>query len=179
MIQTRNLQLIPCELMHLEAAIRNKKELESILGVSIPDGWPQFAESMPYAYEHLKADPSLLGWWTYLFIHAGEKALVGSGGFKGKADASGVVEIGYEIAPEYRNRGLAKEAAQGLVDYAFSYPHIKSVEAHTLAEANPSTRVLERVGMKYIGEVHDPEDGDLWHWRLTREDYDKQSPQRH
>jgi RimJ/RimL family protein N-acetyltransferase len=128
---------------------------------------------MPYAYEHLKTDPSLLGWWTYLFIHPVDKALVGSGGFKGKADESGMVEIGYEVAPEYRNRGLATEAAQGLVDYAFSHPHIKSIEAHTLAEANPSTRVLERVGMKYVGKVHDPEEGEIWRWRLTRKDYQK------
>ena len=178
MIQTRSLQLIPCELIHVEAIIRNKKELESILGASVPDGWPQYAESMPYAYEHLKADPSLLGWWTYLFIHPENKALVGSGGFKGKADESGMVEIGYEVAPEYRNRGLATEAAQGLIDYAFSYPHIKSVEAHTLAKANPSTRVLERIGMKYVGKVYDAEDGEIWHWRLTREDYERSSTSR-
>jgi RimJ/RimL family protein N-acetyltransferase len=178
MIKTRSLQLIPCELRHVEAIIRNKKELESILGASVPDGWPQFADSMPYAYEQLKADPSLLGWWTYLFIHPGNKALVGSGGFKGKADESGMVEIGYEVAPQYRNRGLATEAAQALVDYAFSYPHIKSVEAHTLAEANPSTRVLERVGMKYVGMVHDPEEGEIWRWRLTRDDYERSSNSR-
>ena len=173
MIRTRNLQLIPCELTHLEAAIRDRKELETILGVSVPDSWPVFAEAIPYSYERLKDDPSLLGWWTYLFIHAGDKALIGLGGFKGKADDAGMVEIGYEIVPEYRHRGLATEAAQGLVRFAFSQKYIKTVEAHTLAETNPSTRVLEKVGMKYVGAKHDPDDGEVWHWRLAREDYER------
>ena len=46
----------------------------------------------------------------------------------------GVVEIGYAIAPAYRNRGLATEAAQGLVDYALSQPHIKMVDAHSRSD---------------------------------------------
>ncbi|MGB7924169.1 MAG: GNAT family N-acetyltransferase [Pyrinomonadaceae bacterium] len=168
-----NLQLIPCELIHFEAFLRDKKELASALGVSVPDSWPVFAEAMPYAYERLKADPLLLGWWTYLFIDVDDKTLVGSGGFTGKPDASGMVEIGYEIALEYRKRGLATEAARGLVRHAFSHKHIKTVEARTLAETNPSTKVLEKIGMKYVETVHDPEDGELWRWRLTREDYER------
>jgi len=170
MIRTVNLQLIPCELMHLEAILRNKKELEPLLHVTVPERWPEFPEAFPYAYELLKTDPSLLHWWTYLFVHTQDRMLVGSGGFKGKPDDSGMVEIGYEIVPEYRNRGLATEAAQGLVDYAFSHPQVNTVQAHTLPERNPSTRVLEKVGMKYVGTVHDPHDGEIWHWRLTRED---------
>ncbi len=94
--------------------------------------------------------------------------LIGSGGYKGKADDAGVVEIGYGIAPAYRNRGLATEAAQGLVDYAFSQPHIKYVDAHTLAEVNPSTKVLEKIGLKNIESLTDPDEGEIWHWRLER-----------
>lgn len=173
MIQTGSLRLIPCELTHLEAFLRNREELEPLLGVSVPDSWPHFPNSMAYAYKHLKADPSLLGWWTYLIIHVGDKALIGSGGFKGKPDASGMVEIGYEIVPEYRNRGLATEAARGLVRYAFSQKEINTVEAHTLAELNPSTKVLEKIGMKYVAAVPDPELDEIWQWRLTREDYER------
>ncbi len=65
------------------------------------------------------------------------------------------------------------EAAQGLVDYAFSQPQIKTVDAHTLAEVNPSTKVLEKIGMKNIESLHDPDDGEIWHWRLSKEDYRK------
>ncbi len=169
MIETENLKLIPCELKHFEAILHDAKRLEGMLGVSIADGWMSFPEAIPHGYENLKADPDVLGWWMYLFMHGADKMLIGLGGFKGRVDEAGMVEIGYEIAPDYRNRGLATEAAQGMVDYAFSQPGIKIVDAHTLAEANPSTSVLEKIGMKNIGTLHDPHDGEIWHWRLERE----------
>ncbi len=171
MIDTKNLKLIPCELAHFEAIVNDPKRLEGLLDVSVANEWISFPEAIAYGYEYLKTNPDALGWWTYLFIHTKDKTLIGSGGYKGKADESGMVEIGYGIAPEYRNRGLATEAAQGLVDYAFSQPKIEVIDAHTLAEVNPSTKVLERIGMKNIETLHDPDDGEVWHWRLSREDY--------
>ena len=173
MIETKRLKLIPFELAHFEAVLNDPQRLAEMLGVAIAEGWAAFPESIPYSYKYLKSHPDALGWWTYLFIHTNEKTLIGYGGFKGKADESGMVEIGYSIAPTWRTRGLATEAAQGLIDYAFSHPHVKTVDAHTLAETNPSTSVLKKVGMKFVGAVNDPEDGDIWHWRLSREDYQK------
>ncbi len=171
MIENQRLKLIPCELSHFEAILGNQKELESILDITVPAKWTEFPEAIPYAYEYLKANPSTFGWGTYLFIHKQDKMLIGWGGFKGKANELGIVEIGYEIIPDYRNRGLATEAAQGLINYAFSHPYINSVEAHTLAEANASTKVLEKGGMTFVGTMSDSEDGEVWHWRLSREEY--------
>jgi len=82
-----------------------------------------------------------------------------------------MAEIGYALVPAYRGRGLATEAAQGLVDYAFSHPNVNTVDAHTLAEENPSTRVLERLGMKHIDTVQDPDVGDVWHWSMNRDQF--------
>jgi RimJ/RimL family protein N-acetyltransferase len=168
MIETENLKLIPSELAHFEAILRDPSRLERMLDISMADGWIEFPEAMSYGYEYLKAHPSALNWWTYLFIHKTDRALVGVGGFKGPANDAGMVEIGYSISPQYRNRGLATEAAQGLADFAFSHAHVKTVDAHTLAEVNPSTRVLEKIGMRNTGAIQDPEDGELWHWRLSR-----------
>jgi RimJ/RimL family protein N-acetyltransferase len=178
MIETVNLKLIPAKLKHFEAILTAQKQLEQMLGVTVFDNWFDFPgvasiEAIRFSYEYLKANPDALRWWTYLFIHARDNVLVGLGGYKGKADEAGMVEIGYAIVPAYRGRGLATEAAQGLVDYAFSHPHIKMVDAHTLAETNASTRVLEKVGMRHVGTAHDPDEGEVWHWRLKREDYRK------
>lgn len=178
MIETVNLKLIPCELKHFEATLTDQKQLEHMLGVTVFDDWFDFPgvsgiEAIRFSYEYLKAHPDALGWWTYLFIHVKDNALVGLGGYKGKADKAGMVEIGYAIIPAYRCRGVATEAAQGLIDYAFSHQYIQMVDAHTLAERNASARVLERVGMKYVGTAHDPDEGEVWHWRLKREDYRK------
>ena len=105
------------------------------------------------------------------FLHVEDKVLIGLGGFKGEANESGMVEIGYAIVPAYRGRGLATEAAQGLIDHAFAHAHIKRVDAHTLAERNASVRVLEKAGMEFMGAVNDPDIGEVWHWSLPRADY--------
>jgi len=144
MIETKNLQLIPCEPLHLATVLRDKESLGRLLGVSVPDTWPEFPQAIPYVYERLRSDPSSVGWWTYLFVHAGDRVLDGEGGLKGKPDESGVVEIGYAIVPEYRQRGLATEAARGLARWAFSHPNVMAVEAETLPDGSVSIRVLEK-----------------------------------
>ena len=44
-METNNIRLITVERVHVEALLRNKRELEAILGVSVPDGWPHFPEA--------------------------------------------------------------------------------------------------------------------------------------
>ena len=169
MIETRNLHLIPCEPQHLAAILKDKKDLEPLLGISVPDSWPVFPEAMPYVYEKLKADPSSARWWTYLFVHAADRVLAGEGGLKGRPDESGVVEIGYAIIPEYRRRGLATEAAGGLAGWAFSHPKVAAVEAETLPNGKPSIRVLEKLGMKLVQETDE-----VLRWRVDKHDFERE-----
>jgi ribosomal-protein-alanine N-acetyltransferase len=110
-----------------------------------------------------------------MVIHVSDKMLIGDGGFKGKPDEEGKVEIGYSIVPEYRRRGFATEVARALVDYAFSQPGVKAVEAHTLANGTASIKVLKKAGMSFVAEFHDPEDGLLFQWRLDKEAYNNSS----
>ena len=176
MIETPRLRLIPCEVRHFEAILTDPKQLEGMLGVTVFDDGFDFPgvasmETMRFLYKHLKANPDVLGWWTYLFVHAEDRVLIGQGGYKGKANGTGTVEIGYAIVPSHRRRGLATETAQGLIDNAFAHAHVKRVDAHTLAEPNPSTKVLEKVGMKFAGAVDHPNLGVVWRWSLQRADY--------
>ena len=166
MIETKNLQLIPCKLLHAATILRDKKGLEPLLGVSVPDTWPVFPEAVPYVYERLRSDPSSLGWWTYLFVHAEDRVLVGEGGYKGKPDESNEVEIGYAIVPEHRQWGLATEAARGLAGWAFSHPNVSAVLAETLPDGHASIRVLERLGMGLVGATDE-----VLRWRLDRQDF--------
>lgn len=170
-IETANLQLIPCEAAHFEAILGNKKELEEMMGVTVPATWPVFPESMPHGYRYLKANPASLGWMTYLFVNARDRVLIGEGGFKGTPDVKGMVEIGYAIVQEYRQRGLAYEAARGLTDYAFSHSEVNVVQAHTLKDGVASIRVLEKLGMRFSGTAQDPDEGEVLQWRVGREDF--------
>lgn len=176
MIETARLRLVPCELRHFEAILSDRGRLERMLGAAVLDDSFDFPgvmdiEAMRFMYERLKADPGSPGWGMHLFVHVEDGVVIGPGGFKGEADESGAVEIGYAVATAYRGIGLATEAAQGLVDHAFARAHIKRVDAHTLAERNASVRVLEKVGMSFAGTTHDSDVGEVWRWSLHRADH--------
>jgi ribosomal-protein-alanine N-acetyltransferase len=176
MIETPRLRLIPCELRHFEAILTDQRRLERMLGVTVFDDWFDFpgvasVETMRFLRDHLRANPGVLDWWARLFVHVEDRVLIGMGGYKGRADEAGMVEIGYAIVPAYGRQGLATEAAQGLIDNAFAHAHVKRVDAHTLAEPNVSTKVLEKVGMKFMGTVDNPDRGEVWRWSLHRADY--------
>jgi RimJ/RimL family protein N-acetyltransferase len=109
--------------------------------------------------------------WTLGFaaMHQSSGAVVGNCGFKGPPGADGVVEIAYMIMPAHQGKGYATEAADALVDYAFSSGRVRVVRAHTLPEANASTRVLSKCGFRRIGEVMDSEDGLIWRWEKSND----------
>lgn len=167
MIETERLNLIACELKHFEAFELAENELARMLDVELADGWLVFPEVITLSREFLVKNPDAADWWMYFFIHAAAKKLVGNGGFKGRPN-DGTVEIGYAVAPTYCGQGLATEAAQGLIDFAFSHAQVQTIQAHTLAEENESVRVLRKVGMTFVKEYNDPEDGDIWQWQLKR-----------
>jgi RimJ/RimL family protein N-acetyltransferase len=171
MIETERLKLIPFEIRHFEAFERGESELAEMLKVIMAEGWLVFPEVMPYSREFLKQNADAANWWMYFFVNKQDGKLIGNGGFKGKPDEIGTVEIGYAIAPLYQNTGLATEATRGLIEFAFSHRQVNSVQAHTLAEENASNRVLRKVGMSFVKALHDAEDGDIWQWSLTREEF--------
>ena len=178
-VRTDSLRLIAVEPFHAEALSRNKRELEEVLGVAVPDGWPQFPEALaPPEGGPSRPERPPTDWRNYFFVHPREHALVGNGGFAGDPDDSGVVEIGYEIAPEHQNRGFATEAARAMIGYAFAHEEVTAVVAHTLAETNASNAVLRKAGMSFAAEVDDPEVGKAWRWRISRDEHRREGAER-
>jgi len=104
--------------------------------------------------------------WQFGFVVLEERTgvAVGMAGFKGPPDDQGTVEIAYGIAPTYRGRGYATQAAKGLVEFASGNDRVRRIRAHTLPERNASTSVLTKLGFEFLGAVEDPEDGVVWRW---------------
>ncbi len=169
MIETERLKIIPCTREHLEILLSSEDELAEHLSVELADNWLIFPESVAYSIKMIDDDPRALVWGMQLFIHTADNKLIGCGGYKGAPDDAGMVEFGYSVAPSYENRGLATEAASGLIEKAFADNNVKMIDAHTLAEWNASTKVLQKCGLTKIAEKHDSEDGKVWQWRLRRE----------
>jgi ribosomal-protein-alanine N-acetyltransferase len=110
----------------------------------------------------------------WICYYAKEKEeLVGCAGFKGKP-LNGQVEIAYGTFEKYRNQGIAGKICEALVKLAvFTDPAIR-ISARTLPENNFSTRVLEKNKFFFVGNVLDPEDGDVWQWEY-KSDYENES----
>jgi len=105
-------------------------------------------------------------WGSYLAVDAESREIVGSCLFKTPPTAERSVEIAYHTYPEFEGRGYATEMARNLVELARGSTAVHRVIAHTLPETNASTRVLEKAGMDFVGEVIDPDDGRVWRWQL-------------
>ncbi len=168
---TGRLRFVTLEERHRRALAAGKHELARLLGVVVPEAWPEFPEAFAPAPADVVPNPT--PWNGYLFvdrgfIDPGVATLVGNGGFHGPPNDLGEVEIGYEVAGEFRNRGYATEAVRGFVNFAFSDPHVRAVVAHTLAEKNASNSVLARVGFTCVAELANDEVGRVWRWALAR-----------
>jgi [ribosomal protein S5]-alanine N-acetyltransferase len=171
MIETEKLKLIVPTRRQIELYFESEKDFAEMLDVKIAENWLPFPEALNFILQLLHEDSAASNlWWMYFFIHKASATLIGNGGFKGAPDETGMVEIGYAIAPDFQNQGLATEAAKGFINFAWADENVKMIDAHTLAEPNASTKVLQKCGMRKIGEKFDEEDGDLWHWRILREE---------
>lgn len=184
MIDTVRFRLLPCEPRHLSAFQLGRDALAQELGCRLPEGWPEFPEAFAAPPAETPADAASRGserhdrgdeadarrWGGYLFVDPAAGTLVGNGGFRGPPDRDGLVEVGYEIAPGFRNRGYATEIVRALVDFALADARVQVVQAHTLAEVNASNRVLARLGLRKVAEFDDPEEGRLWCWQRRRDD---------
>ena len=155
-IETRRLRLV---LQTLEEV------LAQIDAMSAGDRAHVSADWLARVRNATDADPWVMG---FAMVDRSTGAELGSCGFKGPPDADGMVEIAYGVAPERQSNGYATEAAEALVAYAFADSVVRLVRAHTLPEANASTRVLTKCGFRRIGEVVDPDDGLVWRWERER-----------
>ncbi len=113
------------------------------------------------------SDESL--WGGHLAVDNDSRAVIGTCGFKSPPAGEATVEIAYFTFPDYEGQGYATAMAGKLVEAASRSPEVRRIVAHTLPEPNASTRVLEKIGMQFVGEVIDPEDGRVWRWQIMRE----------
>jgi RimJ/RimL family protein N-acetyltransferase len=155
-LESEHLKLVPVSSSEVRAKIQ---------AMSAADKALLSAEWLALMAAATTADPWIHG-FSLVLRESG--AVVGSAGFKGPPGDEGVVEIAYAVEPEHQGKGFATEAAQALVAYAFSSGQVRTVRAHTLPQANASTRVLTKCGFQHLGEVIDPEDGLVYRWEFAQ-----------
>ncbi len=161
-------RLVAATVRLVQALDENRALFGELIGSPVPDGWPEFPEAIPLTLEHLRNAPKADGSWSmHFFIDGATGRLLGSGGFAAPP-VDRTVEIGYEVAPEFRGRGFGAAAAQALVAHAVGSGEVDHVVAHTLHGPNASTGVLVSLGFTHVADQEDSEVGVVWEWRWSR-----------
>lgn len=161
-------RLVAATVPLLEALSNDHSRFSELVGSPVPQGWPEFPEAIGFTLEQLQNAPGADRTWSMqFFIDQGNGRLVGSGGFAAPPRGR-TVEIGYEVAPEFRGHGYGTAAARALVERAVDSGEVDHVIAHTLPGPNPSTGVLVSLGFEHVEDQVDPEVGVVWEWRWAR-----------
>ncbi len=169
-IQTENIILAVNLPRYLRALVRSEREFEDTAGLRVAEGIrEQLASASVDFLARLETAKQSDPWqFGFAVIHKMDNVLIGICGFAGPPDSNGIAEIAYGIAPAYQGRGYATEAAKALIDFAKSDDRVTTIRAHTLPEKNASTRVLEKCGLKRIGDTVDPENNlPVWRWEKS------------
>ncbi len=96
-----------------------------------------------------KASGEFIGWFT--LRPAMDYRFASEAGFRPRD-----VELGYRLRKSAWGKGYATEGARALVDKAFAELGVRCVVASALVDNVASTRVLEKAGLKRVGQFFNP-----------------------
>ncbi len=105
-----------------------------------------------YIRDYIKYQYRFFEYGIWLVIDKDTKEIIGRAGLSSREGYEDL-ELGYVIAPHERNKGYGYEVIKGVMDYAFSYMKLKSLNAFVRPENKKSIRLLERSGLKYEKEA--------------------------
>lgn len=161
-LASQRLHLVALDRELAEWQLNDRKRFFEALGVEIEPSWPPEligAETMEWTRDQLAAHSQDTGWYSWVYLSPIMNRLLGIGGFKGAPNARGEVEIDYSMLVSYRERGLATEAVNALIGWAYGHEAVKRVIANTRSDRNASHRVLEKAGFVQVSTVEHPEEG--------------------
>lgn len=124
--------------------------------------WRQVRETWPAYYARH-------GFGLWATVRREDGRLLGRCGLLSQEiDGERQVEVAYALAPEFRGRGYAAEAARASRDHAFRTLEVPHVISLILPDNTASIRVAERNGMTF-GKMADFKGYRLCVYRITRE----------
>ena len=162
------MRLIPID-EQLGRTLESADQFEKTFEVSLGPNTTLVRDVVQQTLSLLEAVPRDPCWGGFLAVDEKRSTVIGTCGFKAGPGSERQVEIAYFTFPPFEGHGCATLMARELISMAEGSREAPRVMAHTLPERNASTRVLEKVGMSWIGEFADPEDGKVWRWVLGPE----------
>jgi RimJ/RimL family protein N-acetyltransferase len=172
-LQTARLELVAPPYEVARSELDDLPQFEAAMNARLAPGWPPpllNRERQLKFLSYLETDPEATPWEAWCFILRDERLVVGNGGFKGRPDAQGVVEVGYSMVDTHQGLGLCTEAVGALIAWAFSNESVQRVDAETFPDNRASLRVMEKNGLIYLGEG---EEQNTVRYALTRQRFEE------
>jgi len=91
-------------------------------------------------------------------------------------DEQEVYETGYWVAPKYAGQGMATEAANAAIRYAFGHLGAKAISIGYFDGNEASRRIVEKLGFQKLGVAHNAATRCLDGTKLDRHEYILTSP---
>jgi len=144
----------------------DRAQAEQIGGFHIPGDLAIKKSTLQMRLRQLEADPLVQPWLLRAMVIRESRTMCGRIGFHTaprpqylEAIAADGVEMGYAVGERFRRQGYAKEAAIGLMRWAFER-HQQRCFILSVAPDNVASMALARsMGFTQIGSHMDPEDG--------------------
>ncbi|MGY0057039.1 GNAT family N-acetyltransferase [Streptomyces sp. LZ34] len=155
-IGTERLDLLPLHVEHAEemAAVLSDPALHAFIG-----GTPDSPPALRSRYQRMTAgspDPAV-SWLNWVIRLRDEACLTGT--VQATISPSGhghCAEIAWVVGTPWQGRGIATEAARGLIDWLGRQP-VRTVVAHIHPEHRASAAVAEAAGLTPTDEWHEGE----------------------
>ncbi len=109
--------------------------------------------------EQVERNPGDAAWVTGVIWDEDQQVAVGRAGYHAPPDASGMVEIGYAVDPQYRRRGYARAALEALLQRAAREPLVRTVRVTISPDNTASYQLASQYGFADVGQQWDDEDG--------------------
>jgi RimJ/RimL family protein N-acetyltransferase len=173
---TPRLELRPVTLPIVVAVLegRRRADIERLVGAELPWTWPTRAlleQVFQISIDAIRADPQRRLWGDRLMVtRDAPLRVVGSVIFHGRPDDEGTCDVGYGVEEMSQGKGYATEALAASIGWALEQPECRRVRASTTEWHKASMRVLEKVGMRLVGDRIDPDTGKMLVYEIARED---------
>ncbi len=127
----RNLNSQPGVLQYIPEPIpaTDDEAKEVIINIILP----QYKNNLGRWATHLKENNEFIGWCGLKLV-------------------KGEIDLGYRLLPSVWGKGYATEAAQATLQYGHQDLHLEKIIAHAHIDNIASQKVLEKIGMQFVGE---------------------------
>jgi len=131
--------------------LRTNKEVNEYLDRKVPRNLSE-ARAFIDRIETLAENGKGIFW---VIASKGTNELMGTIGLRNFEDEDDYAEIGYEINPDYQERGYMSEAFEPVLNYGFQNLELKTIEAFTHKNNTASIALLEKLNFVFDPERED------------------------